>query len=147
MAIIRWYDRPDFSPMERLQREMNRAFSDFFGKPSPMHAPVFPPVNLSEDEENFYLRSELPGVKPEDLDISEEGETVTLRGERKLAKAGENVSYHRRERESGRFRRTISLSARIDPERVNALFIGGVLKITLPKAKETLPTQIKIKSE
>lgn len=152
VAIIRWYDRPEtvrpVEMLERLQREMNRIFSDFSGRRlASLQGAVFPPVNLSEDGENLYVRTELPGMKPEDLEISVEGETLTIRGEKKLAEGGENVSYHRRERESGRFRRIMTLPTRVDPENVSAAFKNGVLKIVLPKAPEVRPKQITVKSE
>ncbi len=69
MAVIRWYDRPESTRtgqmMERLQREMNRMFSDFSGRGvSAYRASVFPPINVSEDETNLYVRAELPGIQP-----------------------------------------------------------------------------------
>ena len=152
MAIIRWYDHPEFArpgdTVERLQKEMNRLFSDFMGRGFPaVRGAVFPPVNLSEDGESLYLRTELPGMKPEDIEISVEGETLTLRGERKLAEAGESVNYHRRERESGRFRRIIALPTRVNADEVSAVFRNGVLKIALPKAPDLRPKQVIVKTE
>ena len=149
MAIIRWYDRPDFSKMgedlERLQRQMTKLYSGFLGRgESPFRIGVFPPVNVSEDSKNLYVRAELPGIKPEEVEVSVEGETLSLRGERKLAETAENVNYHRREREGGVFRRTISLPTRIDPEGVDAKFINGTLKVILPKAPEVRPKQIRV---
>lgn len=152
MAVIRWYDRPNpfrlGEEVERMQREMNRMFSSFMGKgASPVRMGVFPHVNLSEDNDKLFVRAELPGMQPEEIEISVEGETLTLRGERKLPDTDETVSFHRRERESGRFRRIITLPARIEPEAVNAHFKNGVLEIVLPKAIEAKPKQIKIKTE
>jgi HSP20 family protein len=152
MAVIRWYDRPESTRsgqmMERLQREMNRMFSDFSGRGvSAYRAAVFPPINVTEDEGNLYVRAELPGIQPEDLEISVEGDALTLRGERKLSQTGESANYHRREREGGSFRRIVVLPVRIDPEGVNATCTNGVLTIVLPKAKETLPKQIKVKAD
>ena len=151
MAIIRWYERPDpFRPgteMERMQREMNRLFSDFMGRGgSSSRGGVFPALNVSEDAEKLYVRAELPGIKPDEMEISVEGDTLTLRGEKKLGEAGENVNYHRREREAGRFRRILTLPSRINPEAVNASFKNGVLTITLPKAPEAKPKPIKVTS-
>jgi HSP20 family protein len=144
MAIIRWHDLSNVNrPIERLQREMNRLLTDFGRTGTPFHG-VFPPVNVTEDGDNLYIRAELPGIRPEDMDLSVEGETVTLRGERIQAQASENVSYHRHEREVGRFRRIISLPTRIDPEGASASFKNGVLKISLPKAKEAKPRQIQV---
>jgi HSP20 family protein len=133
--------------MGRMQREMNRFMRAFSGlQPSQFRTGVFPPVNLTEDEDSFYVRSELPGVEPEAIEISVEGETLTLRGERKLQTA-ENVNYHRRERESGRFRRVLTLPTRVNPEAVRATCRNGVLKIVLPKAEEAKPRQIQIKTD
>lgn len=152
MAEIRWYDRPEFGRtaqfMERLQREMNRIFTEFPGRAgSVLRAAAFPPINLSENAENLFIRSELPGTKPEDLEISVEGDSLTLRGEKKLPAPEEGVNYHRREREGGRFRRIMTLPVKIDPEGVSASFKDGVLTIVLPKAKEALPKQIPVKAE
>ena len=152
MAIIRWYERPtlprSFDVMGQLKKEMDRLFSDFTGRTvSPHRAGVFPPINVSEDGENLYVRSELPGIEPEDIEISVEGETLTLRGERKLPEAGEGVNYHRREREAGRFRRIITLPARINPDGVEAAFKDGVLKNVLPKAVEARAKQVKVKTQ
>jgi HSP20 family protein len=152
MALIRWYERPTFprslDVMGQLKREMDRLFSDFTDRGvSPHRSGVFPPVNVSEDTENLYVSSELAGIEPGDIDISVEGETLTLRGERKLPETGEGVNYHRREREAGRFRRIISLPARINPDGVEAAFKNGVLKIVLPKAAEARPKQVSVKTE
>lgn len=150
MALIRWVDRPDvYSPgteLGRMQRDMNRLLSAFMGRGmSPFRSDVFPHVNVSEDADNLYVRTELPGMLPEEIEISVEGDTVTLRGERKLAVA-ENVNYHRREREAGRFRRIFSLPTKVNADAVTAVFKDGVLKITLPRAEEAKPKQIQIKT-
>ncbi len=150
MAFIRWRDQPSLfrlgEELERMQREMNRFMNAYAGlQPFHFRTGVFPPINLSEDENNLYVRAELPGVEPEAIEISVEGETLTLRGERKLQTA-ENVNYHRREREAGRFRRVLSLPARINPEGVQATCRNGILKIILPKAEEAKPRQVLIKT-
>ncbi len=151
MAVIRWFDRPDFprfsGEAERVQREMNELLSALGRSASPLsRSGVFPLVNVSEDTDNLYVRAELPGVQPGEIEISVEGETLTLGGERKL-QAPEGVSYHRRERESGRFRRVITLPVRINPDAVTALFKNGALKITLPRAEETKPKKISVKTD
>jgi len=150
MAIIRWYDRPSaygsLREMEDLRQEMNRLFSSFFGKSGPWpRQGVYPALNVTEKENVIVVRGELPGIRAEDMEITVEGETLTLKGERKLQDP-EGVSYHRREREAGRFRRIVNLPARIDAEAVEASFQNGVLTIKLPKAKEALPKQVTVKS-
>lgn len=149
MALIRWSDQGDlfrpFEEMERLRREMDRLFTGFRGF-RPFGVGVFPLLNVSEDKDNLYLRAELPGIDPKDIEISVEGDTLTLRGERKSPEVGENVSYHRREREFGRFRRSLTLPTRIDADKVEAVFKNGILQITLPKAEEARPKQITVKT-
>ncbi|MEJ5366001.1 MAG: Hsp20/alpha crystallin family protein [Desulfosoma sp.] len=153
MALIRWSDQGDlFRPfeemereMDRLRREMDRLFTGFRGF-RPLRVGVFPPLNVSEDKDNLYVRAELPGINPGDIEISVEGDTLTLRGERKSAEVGENVSYHRREREFGRFRRSLTLPTRINTDKVEAVFKNGILRITLPKAEEVRPKQIAVKT-
>ncbi len=151
MAIIRWYDRPtfprSFDVLGQLKREMDRVFTDFSDRRiSPYRAGVFPPLNVTEDDDKLCVSSELPGIEPDDIEISVEGDTLTLRGERKLPEAGEGVNYHRREREGGRFRRIVTLPVRIDPNGVEASFKNGVLNIILPKATEARAKQIKVKT-
>ncbi len=153
MALIRWFNRPEYarphSEVERLQREVNDLFTGFFGAaPGQMlRSAVFPSVNVSEDDQNLYVSAELPGIKSEDMEILVEGETLTLRGERKTEKSSENVNYHRRECETGRFRRIITFPTRVDSEGVKASFKNGVLKVVLPKAEEAKPKQIPVKIE
>lgn len=153
MALLRWSDQEEFfrpfvemeREMDRLRREMDRLFTGFRGF-RPLRVGVFPPLNVSEDKENLYVRAELPGIEPNDLDISVEGDTLTLRGERKGPEAEPSVSYHRREREFGRFRRSLTLPTRIDVNKVEAVFENGILKIILPKAEEVRPKQIAVKT-
>jgi HSP20 family protein len=152
MAIVRWYERPasarPLGLMEQWKREMDRLFTDFTGRTvSSSRSGVFPHLNVSEDSEKLYVSSELPGMEADDVEISVEGDTLTLRGERKLTEAGEGVSYHRREREGGRFRRIVTLPVRIDPNGVEATFKNGVLQIVLPKAGEARARQIKVKTD
>lgn len=151
MAIVRWFDYPEQSrslrALTQLHQEMNRLMADLSAQSSARtHTGVFPAVNVTEDAENLYVRAELPGMKPEEIDISVEGATLTFRGERRLPEAGEGVNYHRRERDSGRFRRIMTLPAKIDVETVSAGFKDGVLKIVLPKVKEVLPKRVRVES-
>lgn len=108
-------------------------------------AGVFPAINVSEDAESIYVRSELPGFRKEDLDINVENDTVTIAGERKMTE-DRDVSYHRREREWGRFRRSLSLNSRVDANHVQARYNDGILTVVLPKAAEARPRQITVQS-
>jgi len=107
-------------------------------------AGVFPALNVSQDDECFYVRAELPGIKIGDLEISALRNKLTLSGQRSIDRGGDRVSYHRREREEGSFSRSLTLPTDIDIERVSAGYADGVLTITLPKAAEAKPRQIAI---
>lgn len=136
-----------FSRVAReLQREMDQAFRS---ADAAYHGPrgVFPPVNLNETESGFVLTAELPGVPPEDIDVAIEGGTVTLSGQRKVQyAAGDGVSVHRRERQSGNFRRAFELPAEIDVDAARARHKNGVLTLDLPKSAALQPRQIEVET-
>ena len=136
-----------FAELERMRRQMDW-FSDgltrgLFGAAS---AGVFPLMNVTHDQDNYYVRAELPGLKADDLDISVIGETLSISGERKLPVEDKKAQYHRREREAGRFSRIVSLPGQIDANKVEARCSDGVLTVTLPKAEAAKPKQIAIKA-
>ncbi|UCG20640.1 MAG: Hsp20/alpha crystallin family protein [Deltaproteobacteria bacterium] len=154
MAVIRWkpgffgWHRDPFSEMDRLRREMDRIAGAFAGgRGIAPGAGVFPALNMSEDDHNLYVRAELPGVAPENIEITTKENNLILKGERKIAAEGEKVSYHRRERDAGKFRRIISLPTRVDAEKVTAVCKNGVLTVILPKAAEAKPRQIAVESQ
>lgn len=126
--------------MDRLQREMNRVVSNF----APRGSSGFPPLNMWASEHDVVLTAELPGVNPDDLDISVVGDTVTLSGRREPDATGEETRYHRHERWHGAFTRTVQLPFRIDVNQVDANFRKGVLMLTLPRAEEDRPRRIEI---
>ena len=153
MAVVRWkpglfgWHRDPFSEVDRFRRDMDKLYDAFAGRRrTATAAGVFPALNVSEDEDNLYVRAELPGIVPEQIEITTKENNLIIKGERKIAAEGEKVSYHRREREAGSFRRIISLPARVDTEKVTAACKNGVLTVTLPKAAEVKPRQIKVKS-
>jgi HSP20 family protein len=107
-------------------------------------AGVFPLINVSEDVDNLYVTAELPGVTVQDMEISVQGNNLTIRGERRIGEADRKVNYHRREREAGFFRRVVNLPVKTDHEKVRASFRDGILEIVLPKAAEARPRRIDI---
>jgi len=112
-----------------------------------IHATVYPPLNMYENAEALILKAELPGVRVEDLDISIEGDTLTLLGKRTTQQQEETISYHRREIESGNFSRAIALPTKVDLDKITANLRDGILTIILTKAEEVKPRQISISSE
>lgn len=145
--MIRRYGlRSPWREFEQLQREMNRAFSGTMPNFGPQVAPSYPAVNVWTNEDGAILNAELPGLTPEDIDISVVGQTLTLSGERRPEELGENDRYHRRERGQGKFVRTVELPFTVEAEKVEALFDKGVLQISLPRAEADKPRKILVKS-
>lgn len=135
------------SLQDRVNQLFNQAFGGFegfeFGQP--LTAPSFlPPVDILEDEHNIVLQAEIPGVKLEDLNITLENNVLTITGDRKFKEEEKKENFHRIERRYGKFTRSFTLPASVDPQNVNATFENGVLKITLPKREEFKPKQITI---
>jgi len=105
-----------------------------------------PHVDIFEDNEGILLKVELPEVAAKDVEILCEGNTLTLRGERKLEKSDQREGYTRIERSYGSFSRSFTLPTTIDLEHIAAETRDGVLRVTLPKRAETKPRQIKVQA-
>ena len=125
-------------------RDLGRLFDAVYGEKRSEFAPgVFPALNVTRDEDSYFVRAELPGMNSDDLKISVERNKLSLAGTRQATEE-HDVSYHRRERASGCFSRTITLPAEFDAEKVEARFDKGVLTITLPFASAAKVRQIPI---
>lgn len=135
-----------FEELDRIRRQME-AYADAFAGParSPYFG-AFPATNVSYDADKFYVRMELPGVNPADLDVSSMDRSVSVSGRRELPGEGDGVSYHRREREGGQFSRNIELPSEFDREKVEASYADGILTITLPRLAAAKPRQIRVAS-
>lgn len=136
------FDTP-FADFEQLRRQMLRLFdavgTEAFGE---MGAGVFPPVNITEDRDNYFVRAEVPGIRVNELEISAVGRTLSVSGKREIGNENVNASYHRKERSEGEFNRTVTLPAEFDADRVEAQYKWGILTVTLPKAETAKPRQI-----
>jgi HSP20 family protein len=145
-GVPAWGGRSPFHELDRMQRQMDRLF-DAFGGPRDNYASagVFPPINLSEDKESFFVRAELPGIAADKLEIQATGNSLALSGERRIDEEGQDVRYHRREREGGTFSRVITLPGDIDAEKVDAKLVNGILTIKIAKAEEAKPKQISVR--
>jgi HSP20 family protein len=146
-----WPGRPTFdralSDFDRLRSDMLRLLDGAANDTSGVSGVgVFPPVNVSQDDDNYYIRAEMPGVKSDDIAISAVRNRVSIAGRREIAREGERVSYHRRERPEGAFSRTLTLSSDVDTNAVEARYADGILTLTLPKAEEAKPRQITVRS-
>jgi len=105
---------------------------------------VFPPTNVTQDDNNYYVRAELPGIKAADLSITALRNRVSIAGKREISAESEKASYHRKERAEGEFSRTVTLPGEVVADKVEARYADGVLQLTLPKAEETKPRQIAV---
>jgi HSP20 family protein len=137
----------DFSPLMRLQSQMNRLFEDFFDD-MPTQRPYgqrYPAMNVWEDGDAAWIESELPGLTMGDLEVTVAGSEVTITGERKMAEQ-KDAAWHRRERSHGRFTRTLTLPWEIDADKVEAHLRDGVLTVKLPKCESCKPKKVKVLS-
>jgi len=138
---------PAWADLWELRKEMDRLFDSFWeelGLREERRVGVYPPVNLSQDAENFYARFEIPGVDPAELDVRVDGRTLTVAGRRETAAGLENVSWHRRERPSGAFSRSVTLPGDVDAAQVRAEYKNGILTVTLPKAEAVKGRKIQV---
>lgn len=132
--------------LDRMSRQMDRLTSAVFGRPVMpwMAAKVFPAVNITEDKDKYYVRAELPGINADALDIQVQNRNLTIAGERTIEPEGENVRYHRREREAGKFSRIINLPGDIDADKVDAKMVDGMLTVAIAKLESSKPRQITV---
>ena len=129
-----------------FQNEMNRLFESFFGHGRTSPSGVFPPINVYQTADALVVTAELPGIKPEEIQINVEDDSLLLQGERGVVHEDDTVSYHRRERDCGSFSRKIGFGQRIDAQAVSAELKDGILTVTLPRAREAMPHKVKIKT-
>ena len=152
MLYRRFFNVPDwgfnksFREFDRLRRQMDELFGAVSGGTLPMpSAGVFPLINVTEDTNKYYVRAELPGIKSDELNIQAAADGISISGERKIPVEGNNVRYHRREREAGTFSRLINLPGEIDVNKVEASMENGILKVIIPKSEAAKPRQITVK--
>ena len=141
-----FYSQNPWREIDRMQREMNQLMQSFPSFSGSRVAPSFPAINVWLSEEGAVVTAELPGVYPEDLDISVVGETLTLTGSRQPEELKEGEKYHRRERRFGKFTRTFQLPFTVEANKVEAKFDKGILHIALPRAEAEKPRKISVKS-
>jgi HSP20 family protein len=138
-----------FNPIGQLRDEVDRLFGDFFGQvPEAMRwggtaGRAFPAVNIWERGDELYAEAEVPGLRSEDVDISVVGNELVIQG-RRMDLDEEGVSYHRRERGVGEFKRVLRLPVEVDADKVEATLHDGVLLVKLPKAAAAKPRKIQV---
>jgi len=147
--IVRW---EPFRDLISLREAMDRLFEESFvqprstGWPAPVGVETLA-VDMHETDDTIVVRSAIPGIKPEDLDISITGDTLTIRGETKAEEEVKEEHYIRRERRHGSFCRSLTIPVLVVADKAEAELENGVLTLTLPKAEEVKPKAIKVKAK
>ena len=129
-----------FGDLRHMRGEFDRAF----GGRRRGSTSEFPPLNVWTGEHDLLVTAELPGVDPEEIDITVDGSVLTLKGIRRQPEVIANAAAHRRERGYGTFARSVTLSFDVDAEKVQAECSDGVLKIYLPRPEDEKPKRIHI---
>src|SRR5205814_8070410 len=141
-TLDRWEPFRGNSP----ENQLNRLFSDFFGRASQEQnlTSWAPAVDIYEGEHELVVKADLPDIRPEELDIRVENNILTIRGERKFEKKVDEKNYLRVERSYGSFARSFALANTVNSEAIKADYKDGVLTLTIPKREEAKPKQIKV---
>jgi HSP20 family protein len=146
MTLVRWTD--PLREFAQLQDRINRVFSDSYGRSDEglmTSGNWAPPVDIYQNgDHEVVLRAELPGMTREDIDITVDNGTLTIRGEKKFSSEVKEESFHRIERRYGSFSRSFSLPQTVDTGKVGAEYKDGVLTVRLPLREEAKPRQIKV---
>jgi HSP20 family protein len=144
--LVRWSD--PFREFAQLQDRINRAFPDTYGRGDDgllTSGTWVPPVDIYQNgEHEVVLKAELPDLTREDIDITVDNGTLTIRGEKKFSSDVKERSFSRIERRYGTFSRSFSLPQTVDAAKVGAEYKNGVLTVRLPLREEAKPRQIKV---
>lgn len=147
MAIVPW-TRRNRNELSTLRNQMDDLFSSFFrGLDTPfswLGERAWPAIDVAEKDDAILVRAEVPGCKPEDIDVSVCGNTLTLSGEKKESHEANGEGYYHMESTWGSFRREVSLPAEVDSNKIQAVVKDGVLSVTLPKAEKSKAVKVKV---
>ena len=134
--------------VNRLQRDLDRLFtSPALGDEQQQSVSDWlPPVDIREEDKQFVLHADLPGVEPKNIDVTLEKGVLTIRGHRDLQTRDEKSGFRRVERTSGQFYRRFSLPDTADSQAVKARFTNGVLEVAIPKQAQVLPRRITVEA-
>jgi HSP20 family protein len=147
MNLVRW---DPFRELEEVSTRLNRLFNQPFGR-RPMEdegslmAEWAPAVDVQETDGEYLIKADLPDVKKEDVHVELQDGMLCLRGERRQEKEEKGKKFHRIERAYGQFERRLALPSEVDPQKVAAEFMNGVLNVHLPKSAHAKPRAIEVK--
>ena len=147
--LMRW---DPIREVRELERTVDRLFESVLG---PWYRPFadggrvgarYVPVDVYTTDDQVVILAALPGLRPEDVEVTFEGNTVTIKGEFPEV-SGDNIHWHVQERYYGPFERTITLNMPVDWDHAEAYFENGLLRLVIPKAEEIRPRKIKVKAK
>jgi HSP20 family protein len=144
-ALRGWFRR---GPLGSMRQDLRELLTDLFEEELDVNGLVQIPasLDLSETEQNLEVRADVPGMKPEDIDIQlTGGNLLTVSGQRREEKEEKGRTYHRIERRAGSFSRTIRLPCDVKEDNIDAKYRDGVLTITMQKTEVSKPKKIKVK--
>jgi HSP20 family protein len=135
--------------LARLHRDMDDLVGSFFGGSPTLFGEraVWPAIDISEDANAITVKAEVPGCRAEDVDISVQGNILTISGEKKHEEEKKEKGYYYAERSYGSFRRDLTLSSEVDASKIDAACKDGVLTITLPKSERAKAIKVKVKGQ
>ncbi len=141
MSMIKWTPFfSDFDSLDVFKDSILPAIKD-------EHFGFTPAIDMYEDKNNVVIETQLAGIDPEQIDISIENNTLCIKGESEKKSEVEDKNYYRKEIRRGSFFRSIPLPTKVDSDKAKAVNEGGVLKISVPKVKETKPKSIKVQTK
>lgn len=138
-------------PFSLMRQEMSDLLSNLWSGNGNGEANAFfrggvaPALDVAEKDNSFEIRMDIPGVESKNLDVEVYGNTVTISGSRKEEKEEKGKTFHRIERSSGSFSRTVTLPCSVSEKEVAAEYTNGVLSVILPKSEEARPKKVSIK--
>jgi HSP20 family protein len=153
MALIPWRPREDwwdpFTDLEKIQMEMNRLFNSSLSREGQREAGLLdgvwsPAVDIYDSKESILVKADIPGLKKEDIEVSVQGDTLVIKGEKKQEKEIKEKGFVRAERFYGNFQRAIRLPSEVETGKVDATYKNGVLELVLPKSEKAKPKQLKL---
>ena len=147
MTLVRW---DPFREFTQIQDRLNRVFTDAYGRSGSDEGFLtsgawVPPVDIYQNgDTELVLKAELPDMVREDIDVTVDNGTLTIKGEKKFAGEPKEEQFHRIERRYGAFSRSFSLPPTVDATKVSAEYKNGVLTVKLPVREEAKPRSIKV---
>lgn len=135
-----------FEEIVPLRNKVDRLFNRFFeAEEEPMLTAKWAPVaDILETKDAYIVRAELPGFEEKDINIEIENNVLTLKGERKFEAKTEEKDFRRIERNYGQFMRTFTLPQNVYTDKITAVYVNGVIEVTVPKKEEAKPKKINL---